>query len=680
MEDFKRILERIKKNPETLPMKSFRFLKRKYFQLQANKRETQEFLSNEDFKKETEFKGKENINEQHLFLNTIIRDKKSIDDAEDILKGRYGLLGKQYLLTEINWHKDFNSGKVWGKKHFTKIEYDLPYENTDKKVPWELSKCQHFVTLGLAFQQTKDKRFVEEYKKQTESWIKENPYEIGINWVTPMECAIRAINWIEAYHLCKEELSEDFTLNLVKQLYLHGKFIRNNLEWSPKKENHYLSDLMGLFFIGNFFKGIHKADKWKSFARKELEKEILLQVSEQGVGYEASLNYHRLVTEIFLLSDLLAKRNNINFSEEYRKRLERMCEFIMYYTPQSGKAPAIGDTDNGRIISIWDEDTNDHRDLLAIASVLFHRPDFKTLGKFHEKIGLLISQEEYLKEDLQIPDFNSKELTDYYLIRDKDLFLMIHCGDIGRKGFGGHGHNDQLSFVLSFKEKDYLIDPGTYCYTSDKKTRHLLRSTRYHNTPVLNDTEQNIIQEETPFNMENNTKAFCFQWQSDSIQDIFIGKHIGYAPNTVTREIHYEKRNKEITITDRLKEEASIELNFYFHPERKIKKEKNKIILDEELVLECESEPFLNKCLYSREYGHLGETNCVTLQKKGNAIVTKIYPLRRKEEALIKIVKETETPKKEERNILETKEKKEKKALKKVLKKKEEKTLEEEYY
>ena len=347
----------------------------------------------------------------------------------------------------------------------------------------------------------------------------------------------------------------------------------------------------------------------------------------------------------------------------------------MYYTPESGKAPSIGDTDNGRILHIWDEDTNDHRDILTIASVIFHRPDFKTLGKFHEKMQLLISQEEYLKENLQIPDFSSKAFTDYYLIRDKELFFLIHCGNIGRKGFGGHGHNDQLSFVLSLKEKDYLIDPGTYTYTSDKKTRHLLRSTRYHNTIVVNNQEQNIILEETPFNMENKTNSFCFQWQSDKIQDVFIGKHMGYAPNIVTREVHYEKLKRELTITDRLKEEADIELNFYIHPDRTVRKEKNKVIIDGELTLECEFEPLINKCLYSREYGHLGETQCITLKKKGNAILTKIYLDRLKEEPLTKTI-EKEIKKKEEEKIID------KKQVIKSSKKKELKigNSEEEYY
>src|SRR3989344_1848991 len=187
------------------------------------------------------------LNTKSIFLEKVLENKDIIQKAESILKKEYNLLGNTYVFTEINWHKDFSSGKIWEKKHSSKVEYDT---NGDKKIPWELSKCHHFVTLGLAYKQTKDKKYFEEYKKQLLNWIQENPYEIGINWVTPMECSIRAINWIQAYQLFKEEYTEELTLEFSKQLYVHGKFIRSNMEWSPAKENHYLSDCMGLFFIG----------------------------------------------------------------------------------------------------------------------------------------------------------------------------------------------------------------------------------------------------------------------------------------------------------------------------------------------------------------------------------------------------------------------------------------------
>src|SRR3989338_7071290 len=583
MGNLKNIIKRIQKNPETIHIKCYRFLKKTVFsKLHSQKVNVKDVT----------------LNTKSIFLEKVLENKDIIQKAESILKKEYNLLGKQYILTEINWHKDFNSGKVWEKKYFSKVEYDT---DGDKKIPWELSKCHHFVTLGLAYRQTKDQKYFEEYKKQLLNWIQENPYEIGINWVTPMECSIRSINWIQAYQLFKEE------------------------------------------------------EKWKIFAKKELEKEILKQVSEDGVDYEASLNYHRLVTEILLLSYILGERTKNSFSDIFKKRLENMHEFIMYYTSPTGKAPAFGDTDNGRVLHIWDEDTNDHRDLLSIASVLFKRADFKAKGKYHEKLQLLINKEEYNKIETKEEELQSKAFTDWYIMRDKDFFLMINCGDIGRKGFGGHGHNDQLSFVLSTKEKDYIIHPGTYSYTSDKKTRNLLRSTAYHNTLLVNKQEQNIIREETPFDMGNKTKALCFQWQTNRIQDIFIGKHFGYNPNSITREIEYNKIKKEILITDRLKEEADLELNLYFHPEIKIEKEGKKVFLDKKICIECEEEPIIEKTIYSQEYGHLSETKKITLTKKGSILHTKIYPLLKEQERTV----EEETPKRSSKKIQEKQKSKE---------------------
>ena len=649
MADIQGIIQRIKKNPETIHRKGIRFLKRDIFSKIPHK--------------ERDLSGV-TLSTKHLFQEIILKEKEIISEAEDVLKGEYDILGKRYRIETIDWHKDVYSGKVWERKPWTQVEYDLPQENADKKIPWEMSKCQHFVTLGLAYQQTKEKKYFEEYKKQLISWAKENPYQIGINWVTPMECSIRAVNWIEAYHLFKEEYDEDFKRILTKQLYLHGKHIWDNLEWSPVKENHYLSDLMGLFFIGVTLENLKEAKRWKVFAQKELEKEILKQVSQDGVDDEASLNYHRLVTEILLLCHILAEKTNNIFSESYKKRLDKMCEFIMYYTSPTGKAPSFGDTDNGRVLHIWDKDTNDHRDLLSIASVVFKRGDFKAKGKYHTKMQLLVSSEEYNKIATEEKELESKSFTDWYIIRDADIFLMTHCGSIGRKGFGGHGHNDQLAFVFSTKNKDYIIDLGTYSYTSDKKKRHLLRSTALHNTVVLDGKEQNNIKEETPFNMEHKTKAICFQWQSDKIQDVFIGKHFGYSPNVLTREIHYEKRKKELTITERTKDNASMELNLYFDPMVQLKQEGYKIFLDNEVEIETEVQGTIEKALYSREYGHISDTKGIKIKKQGNNLITKI---RFKKEAIVYTKKEE--PVKKERTILKEKTKKEAP-----------KSLEEEYY
>lgn len=617
MEEIKKILLRVRKNPETLPIKAKRFLRKKIlYRMRGSLFEKYPYrISWKQFKRRLGVKNLQ-INETAFFLSSNIIDTRSVKDADAILRGEYEILGNKYTLEKINWHKDFSSGIVWKKKHFSRLTYDE--EGSDKKIPWELSKFQHITTLGLAYLQTKEKKYVEIFKTQIEDWIQENPFEIGINWVTPMEAAIRSVNWINGYYFFKDALPETFWKEYMKQLYLHGKYIEENIEWSPQKENHYLSDMMGLFFLGIFFKHTPKGKQWISYAKKELEKEMLCQVSRDGVDYEGSLNYHRLVTELFLLAYINGTRNHISFSEECVKRIEDMCEFILWYTTPSGQAPSIGDTDNGRIISIWNKDVNDHRDILALAAALFRRGDFKTYGTFHNNLLLLINKEQYDAISERKVQLYPRAFTDYYIIRDEKIYLLIHCGDIGRNGFGGHSHNDQLSFVFSTKKKDYIIDPGTYTYTTDRAMRHLFRSTKYHNTLVVNNQEQNSIQKERPFDMDHKTYARCLVWDKEH----FIGTHKGYG-TLVSREILYNKKEKKITIIDKTTEDADVELNLHINKRVRIKKDKNSFILDGEVKIETEPAEILPS-LFSSEYGRKEEAQKIQIKKHGKEIRTTI--------------------------------------------------------
>ncbi|MBT4174768.1 alginate lyase family protein [archaeon] len=564
----------IKKSPKATPIKAYRFFRKKvvlniksqYIKFKPIKVSDQDFYKLNNVKTKKQLMRK--INQKFLFINTIkLRDKELIEKANNILKKQYTYLGKTYKLKTINWHQDFNSKKVWPLEHFSTMQYENLKDNSDIKIVWDFNRFHHFPILGIAYQQTKNKKYVKEFQEQVINWIKNNPVEFGPNWLTPMEVSIRAINWIYAYHLFKDctDIDERFWKEYFKQLYYKGKYIRNNLEWSPKKENHYISDIVGLFFIGTTFKNTDFGKKWIIFARKELEKEITKQVSEDGVDYEASINYHRLVTELFMLTYLLAQKNKIKLSENYTKRLENMLEFIMYYTKPNGQASRIGDTDNGRVIDLWTEDINDHRELLSIGAVLFSRRDFKHHSKDNKTLPWIMGYDTYKKYKTmkkEKKELQSKTFKHYHIMRDKDFFLMIHCGDIGRAGFGGHGHCDQLSFELYYK-KDIVIDPGTFCYTSNVRQRHLFRSSAYHNTVKVNGTEMDEIEIGKPFSMLWKSKAKCIKWETGE-KDVFVGKHQGFDPHTHLRRIIYDKKRKEVLITDKVtKFPKRLEINFH---------------------------------------------------------------------------------------------------------------------
>jgi hypothetical protein len=128
-----------------------------------------------------------------------------------------------------------------------------------------------------------------------------------------------------------------------------------------------------------------------------LKEEMKFQVYPDGVDFEGSISYHRLVTELFLSTTLLSLKNGITFPEWYMDCLEKMIEFVMYYTKPDGTAPQIGDNDDGRlhILSNYGNGNRlDHRYLLSVGAVLFKRRDFKeAAGEFHEEAFWLLGDE-----------------------------------------------------------------------------------------------------------------------------------------------------------------------------------------------------------------------------------------------------------------------------------------------
>jgi hypothetical protein len=102
----------------------------------------------------------------------------------------------------------------------------------------------------------------------------------------------------------------------------------------------------------------------------------------------------------------------------------------------------------------------------------------------------------YLLETNKNKEDNESKLYAYsgfglYIYRSRNMYLAVRCGSIGQKGNGGHAHNDNLSFELNVKGRDFIVDGGSYLYTPLPKIRNEFRSTRAHNTLAVDGFEQN---------------------------------------------------------------------------------------------------------------------------------------------------------------------------------------------
>jgi Heparinase II/III-like protein/Heparinase II/III N-terminus len=445
-----------------------------------------------------------------------------------LLEHRFDLLGSgpTDLGPEIDWSRDFKSGRRWPLRQSSLLR--VAYEDgSDVKVPWELSRFQHLPLLAAS-------GHVDEVGAQLESWIAANPVELGVNWTTTMDVAIRAANWVATLALSADGAgTEPWFERTLESLLLHGRFIRSHLEWSEARGNHYLSNVVGLLPVAALFFGSREGRDWAQWAAGELVSEMEHQVRTDGVAHEASTSYHRLVTELFVCGTQAADALVPGaIPDWYRERLDLMLAFVRDYSRPDGLAPQIGDADDGRFLPLghYGADPRDHRHLFAQAG----RPLEQAAGSAAYPEG------------------------GFFVLRNGSLYAIVRCGDVGRHGHGGHGHNDQLSFELADARGALVVDPGTYLYTPDPVARNLFRSTAFHATLRVGGAEQNELRTDDLFTMTDRTRAEALSWDATS----FEGRHHGFPGATHTRRI--ELAENELTIRDTVASSEAQELEWTF--------------------------------------------------------------------------------------------------------------------
>ena len=468
-----------------------------------------------------------NQNYSQSVSRILMRAEKAAEHKFDLLGSGETDLGK-----EIDWHLDFKSSFKWKKEHYSKIQIIDPHNNADVKVPWELSRLQHFTDIGRAFWLTEDEIYLRDFVSTVEHWENENPVDFGVNWTCPMEVAIRAINIIFGLHYfsINESLSDAFVQKTVKLLYYHGLHIEKNLEYLDKdsNSNHLISNYLGLFYLGLLFPEFDRSQKWRKIGCEGLETEIEAEIFSDGADYECSTSYHRLVTEIFLSAYILGQKNNFTFSSMYKRRLENMIQFSESITPQSGNVPFIGDNDDGFIVKLSHDNPSSHAHLIELGSVLFENKLPENISYTEESLwyfGLRHFKNTIVKRKTTSQIYKQ---SGYAIARNDNMHLIFAASRISDRNLAGHKHNDNLSFTLEIDKIKYFIDPGTYCYTSDYNIRNKNRSVISHNTAAIDSEEQNRFFNNRLFYLQNDAKAEIDLWVN--LKDIVVisGIHKGY--------------------------------------------------------------------------------------------------------------------------------------------------------
>jgi hypothetical protein len=453
--------------------------------------------------------------------------------------------GPTQLTTPIDWHTDFKSGHTWPLLPAHKIAYTDLGKPNDVKVPWELSRLQWLVPVGQAYLLRAEDEHAAFVRDVIEEWLDANPYLLGVNWACTMDVALRLITLTWLFHVFagSDAWSDSmFRERLLMSMYLHGRFVERNLERSDVNGNHFTADVAGLTAAGEFF----GEERWAEAGWRELCAELPRQVTPDGVDFEMSIAYHRLVAELFLFPAVYRLRSGKDVSDEYRSRLLAMADFTAAYS-RPRAAPLWGDADDARVLPFGDQAMADHAYLPGVIRAALGAEESGSDEAFW-LLGTTGPEAVTPAESQAFADAG------VFVLRGPRDHVFVDCAPVGLAGRGGHGHNDCLSFDAVLDGVHLFTDCGSYLYSSSYEWRNRFRSTAFHNTPRVDDEEQNrFVSELHLWNLHYDSVPTVLEW-SPGETTTFRGAHAGYErladPVRIERSITLDSRTHELVVED----------------------------------------------------------------------------------------------------------------------------------
>lgn len=455
------------------------------------------------------------------------------------LERRIDLLGTgpATLGRPIDWECDLKTGYRWPRAYAKSIEYSNLDRPSDVKVPWEISRLQWLIPAAQAYRLTGEERYAECVRDVILEWLDGNPYAHTVNWACTMEAAMRIFTLTWFFHVFAASPSwrdPGFRFRLLQSIFLHAEYTERHIEISDVAGNHYTADAAALVFAGLFFGHGEQAARWLSLGWKTLCGELPRQVCSDGVDFEASVPYHRLVQELFLFPAIYRRLHGLPVDDSYRDRVEAMASFTAAYSAPDGSCPLWGDADDARTLPFGGQQRNDHRYLVGLGAVAWHSCDLarKFLGPLDEIFWVFGPDScDWLAANMDAQETASQAFPagGFFIMRNREDRVFIDCGPVGLGGRGGHGHNDCLSFEAVLGGVRLITDCGAYVYTASAEERNRFRSTASHNTPRIDGEEMNrFIAWNALWTLRYDARPDLRLWRAEPDRDEFEGSHTGY--------------------------------------------------------------------------------------------------------------------------------------------------------
>jgi hypothetical protein len=484
----------------------------------------------------------------------------------------------------VDWNRDHASGRAAPLGFAGAIDYRDQRVTGDAKLVWEPNRHHQLVVLGRAYRATGEARYAAALCEQLDSWLRQCPFGRGMNWRSPLELAVRLINWVYAAELIRDAGVPGASLRerWLHSLELHVWEIARKYSRGSSANNHRIGEAAGVLVATACYPGIPHARRHREESRRILCDEIEAQTFPDGCTREQALGYQLFVLQFFLVAGCVSRRAGEDMPDAYWRRLAAMLDFVAALREGGDALPMFGDADDGYVLDLG-AGPGEVSGWLALGAALLGDEELaRRAGPGREPVAWLLGRDavawlDRVPQPAQAPALASRGFSDsgYYLLQcgrqggDDAASVLFDCGELGFGSLAAHGHADALSVCVRVAGHDVLVDPGTYDYFSFPAWREYFRSTRAHNTLTLDGLDQSAML--GPFLWGRRAHARCLEWRTDAAagRAVVIGEHDGYAglpaPARHRRTLELDARTRMLTIRDEIVSAGPHDVALYFH-------------------------------------------------------------------------------------------------------------------
>ena len=401
-------------------------------------------------------------------------------EADEIISGKVRLFGGEPVDLRLTVDDPLAHWTAYetGRVRIPNNELQIP----DIKFLWEPARFGWAFTLGRAYHLSGGEKYAEAFWRYFETFTDANPPCLGPHWMSGQEVALRlmAFVWAAQVFDAASTSTPERKARLAASVAAHAARIPPTLVYArAQQNNHLLTEAAALLTAGLALPDHPNAPRWRGLGWRWLNNGLQSQIDSYGEYAQHSTNYHRLMLQVVLWTNVLVKNFDLRWPRKTLEAFRRSVHWLLsLMDSESGRTPNLGANDGAYIFPLTVLPFADYRPVLHAAARAFLDYDLPR-GPWDE-MALWFGAQAAGPRSIALPRYLGDQLY------SKDSWAYLRTAQFTTRP----SHADQLHLDLWWRGLNVAQDAGTYLYNAPAPWDNSLTTTLVHNTMTVNARDQ----------------------------------------------------------------------------------------------------------------------------------------------------------------------------------------------